>query len=191
MHFVEGSFYHLYNRGNNKQPIFFQNRNYELFFQKLKRYLAGHNNILAWCFMPNHFHVLIYANEPSTKVIKQDPIPVNATSEGIRLLLSSYTKALQKQESFTGNLFQQKTKAKCVDDCPETVLHYIHQNPMKAKLTERMENWNWSSMREYTGAVGEKICNLDLAYSLLNINKESFLKDSYQVIPEMDLKKIF
>ena len=66
--------------------------------------------------MPNHFHFLIRANSFSTRIVKEGTIKINALTEGIRMLLSSYTKAIQKQESLTGNLFQQKTKFKCVDD---------------------------------------------------------------------------
>ena len=50
--------------------------------------------------------------------IKHSPIEINMFTAGIRLLLSSYTKAIQRQESFTGNLFQQKTKSKCVMSIP-------------------------------------------------------------------------
>lgn len=189
MQFSEGSFYHIYNRGNNKQPIFFQERNYDFFIEKFKKYISIHNHVLAWCLMPNHFHILIQANAPSSKIIKQQPVEVNATSEGIRLLLSSYTKAIQKQESFTGNLFQQKTKAKCVDEYASIAFHYIHQNPMKANLVDRMEEWKWSSLPEYLGRAPENICNRELAFKYFDLNKDNFLTDSYSVTP-YDIQKL-
>src|SRR5258706_5535453 len=124
MQFSEGSFYHIYNRGNDKRPIFFKDRNYDFFLQKAQKYIGANADILAWCLMPNHFHFLIQANTRSITIVKDTPVKINALTEGIRILLSSYTKAIQKQESFTGNLFQQKTKFKCVDDYLETAFHY-------------------------------------------------------------------
>ena len=51
--------YHLYNRGNNRQPIFFQKKNYDFFKQKAYKELSYQIDILAYCLMPNHFHFLI------------------------------------------------------------------------------------------------------------------------------------
>ena len=93
-----GTLYHLYNRGNNKQVIFFQERNYDFFKQKALRELGSQVDILAYCLMPNHFHFLI-----STKTTF-DP---KKFSDSLRTLLSSYTRAILKQEGITGSLFQQ------------------------------------------------------------------------------------
>jgi putative transposase len=52
----------MYNRGNDKQTIFFQERNYDFFLQKVEKYIAPDADLVAWCLMPNHFHLLIQAN---------------------------------------------------------------------------------------------------------------------------------
>ena len=54
-----GRFYHLYNRGNNQENIFFEKRNYEYFLSLWNRYLVANIEILAYCLLPNHFHLLI------------------------------------------------------------------------------------------------------------------------------------
>src|SRR6478736_5689547 len=149
MQFVEGSFYHIYNRGNNKQSIFCQKRNYEFFLNKVEQYVVPNANLLAWCLMPNHFHFLVQANTESLKIVKHTPIRINALTESLRIMLSSYTRAIQKQESIVGSLFQQKTKFKCADSYLDSVFHYIHQNPYRARLTKKMEDYQWSSMKEY------------------------------------------
>jgi putative transposase len=196
MQFTEGSFYHIYNRGNNKQKVFFSEANYIFFLQKVRKYIYPNCTILAWTLLPNHFHFLIQANENSTKLVKHNPVPINALTEGIRLLLSSYTKAIQKQESITGNLFQQKTKSKCVDEYTTTVFHYIHQNAFRAKLSYKIEDWKYSSFPEYLKAnsaipVSEPLCNHAIAFNLLDIETSTLLKDSYSVIRDDVLKKIF
>ena len=183
MQFVEGSFYHIYNRGNDKRTIFFQERNYEFFLQKVEKYIVPSADVLAWCLMPNHFHFLVRANAASIKQVKDKPIPINALTEAIRLLLSSYSKAIQKQESLTGNLFQQKTKFKNVDEYLTTAFHYVHQNPFRAKLVPRIEDWRWSSIKEYLNESENHLIQKDIAYESLEINWQNLLKESYLVIP--------
>ena len=142
--------------------------------------------------MPNHFHFLIQANAATCKTVKHSPIEINALTEGIRLLLSSYTKAIQKQESMTGNLFQQKTKTKCVDNYARIAFHYIHQNAFNAGLTNKIEDWKFSSLREYMASdTASGLCFKNLAFDLLDLDQETILKDSYAAIQAERLNKIF
>jgi putative transposase len=141
--------------------------------------------------MPNHFHFLIQANSASVKAVKETPIKINATSEAFRLMLSSYTKAIQKQELLTGNLFQQKTKARCVDEYATVAFHYIHQNALRAKLVRRAENWRWSSLPEYIGSSCEAICNKEIAYRHFGLSPETVLAETYATLPAEFVRKIF
>ena len=106
------------------------------------------------------------------------------------MLLSSYAKAIQKQESITGNLFQQKTKFKCVDSYLSTAFHYIHQNAFRANLVHRLEDWKWSSLQEYLDLTPDKICKKQIAYSYIDLKKEILLQDSYSVIPDEFIQKV-
>jgi putative transposase len=133
INFQPETIYHIYNRGNQQQNIFFNDDNYIYFLEKVRKYISPRCELLCWCLMPNRFHFLVYTSKESTQWIPKTPIPIQNLTEGIRLLLSSYTKGLQKQQGFKGNLFQQKTKAKAVSDnditYAATAFHYIHQNP--------------------------------------------------------------
>lgn len=62
-HFASENIYHIYNRGNDKQLIFFNRDNYLYFLKKLRKYIFPHCEILDYCLMPNHFHLLVYADE--------------------------------------------------------------------------------------------------------------------------------
>lgn len=194
MQFVENHLYHIYNRGNNQQQIFFNRENYLYFLQTVNKFIAPVSDILAWSLMPNHFHLLLHANHQSVVQVRQSPVTINALTEGIRLTLSSYTKALQKQRDFTGNLFQQKTKSKCTDDGTVhyslTTFHYIHQNAYKAKLVSRIEDWEFSSFPDYIGLRNGKLCNKELAFHLLDIQLNRLYEESYAVIPEELMKTI-
>jgi putative transposase len=190
MHFEEGYCYHIYNRGSIKQDIFFSNDNYIFFLRKVNDYLAPVSDILSWCLMPNHFHFLIYSNNESIKITSGIQ-PRQQLTENIRLLLSSYTKAINKQRGFTGSLFQPKTKAKLIDyndDHLEIAFHYVHQNPLAAGLVKSMEDWKFSSFNDYAGLRKGNLCNMSLARELINLDSKSFVNDSYRIIEANKLK---
>jgi len=60
MFFEEGNLYHIFNQGNNREKIFFSRDNYIFFLEKIKKYIIPHADIIAWCLMPNHFHLMVY-----------------------------------------------------------------------------------------------------------------------------------
>ncbi len=63
MNFSIGGLYHIYNQGNNRQPIFFTRENYEFFIRKVRTHLLPYVDVLAWCLMPNHFHFMVEVKE--------------------------------------------------------------------------------------------------------------------------------
>lgn len=148
-----------------------------------------------WCLMPNHFHFLVAANELSVEIISDNSFPRQRFSQEVKQLLSSYTKAVNKQMGFTGSIFQQKTKAICVNadhgySYADTAFHYIHQNPMKAGLVKRMEDYAYSSFQDYIGRRNGKLCNRSLAIKFLDIDERFFYKESYAIIPGEAIKNI-
>ena len=154
--------------------------------------------------MPNHFHFLIKATGISEMPVPKAVIPTQLLTEGVRLLLSSYTKGLNKELNLSGNLFQQKTKAKCTSQVSDTfkvsdtwdeystvAFHYAHQNPWKAGLVKRIEDWEFSSFRDYCGLRNGTLCDKEIAYRELNIDKEKLYCDSYNTIEDAKIKLIF
>jgi putative transposase len=194
MHFAPNSIYHVYNRGNNKQKIFFEQRNYDYFLNKVRDELSNMCDVLAYCLMPNHFHLLIYIPE---KTIGLELIPNQNQQLLVRkigTIQSSYSQAINKQENRTGSLFQQKTKAKLLDtnSCTLTCFHYIHQNPWKAKLVNRMEDWPHLSFKDYL-TENSTICKISTARELIEIpiGKEDFYNESYRIVEPGLIKSIF
>ena len=55
--------YHIYNQGNNKQPIFCKEEHYLLFLRKMRHHILPNVDFLAYCLMPNHFHWLVYVKK--------------------------------------------------------------------------------------------------------------------------------
>jgi len=195
MEFFTDELYHIYNRGNNKQKIFFKPANYVFFLKKVRNFLMPQCDILAYCLMPNHFHLLINADNRTigTRLIANQQ--KNVLSEAVRILLSSYTLAINKQNETTGSLFQQNTKAKCLakgsNNYGYICMNYIHQNPMKAGLVKRMEDWEYSSFNDYCGNRSETMCNKELASQLLDLNFDTFYDDSYRLISDLDVENLF
>jgi REP element-mobilizing transposase RayT len=168
--------------------------NYIYFLGKVRRYVLPYCEILAYCLMPNHFHFLISSDERTVATKKIAGLEKNVLSEGIRHLLSSYTQAINKQNNYTGSLFQQNTKAKPIikgsRNYDRISFHYIHQNPYKAKLAEKMEDWEYSSFRDYCGLRNGTLCNKELAVKLLGLNMKTFYEDSYREIGFDDINNI-
>lgn len=197
MDFKPGNIYHVYNRGNDKQNIFIEERNYIYFLQKVRKYLTPNSDLLAYVLMPNHFHFLLQPRLQPELISNNSRISNNAMSEGIRLLLSSYTKGINKQENRTGNLIQQNTKAKCVFDGHDlnhlqyatTCFYYIHQNPVRAGLVDAIENWHYSSYRDYVGLRNGTLCNQDLTRRILDIPTNQLLPN--KILNDESLKNIW
>jgi putative transposase len=137
MQFDTGHLYHIYNQGNNRQAIFFKRGNYLFFIEKIRTFVCPFVDILAWCLMPNHFHLMVYVNHTSLPVgqganLSRTSLPVNqgatlsrtlispsdetmiSFNKSIGIMLASYTRAINIQENRTGSLFRKATKAECL-----------------------------------------------------------------------------
>lgn len=173
-----GSIYHVYNRGNSRERIFFSPEDYRLFLKNMRLYLKPQTDILAWCLMPTHFHFLVHANETSVQVTEETGFKRQQFSQAMRQLLSSYTHTKSEQEGRAVGLFLQRTKAVCVSDDREhasIAFRYIHQSPVRTRLVEKLEDWPFSSFADYAGIRDGKLCNRPLAIRLLDLREESVL----------------
>ena len=195
MHFTPNNIYHIYNQGNNRQTIFFNRQDYLIFMNLYKKLIHPNTDTIAWCLMPNHFHFMIKTDDRCSTILKQGGIFIDPVTNGFRKLLSSYARIFNNQNQQTGSIFRQKTKSKCLNDIiikPGSeyqiqdyfinCFHYIHQNPLVAKLATRMENWEFSSFRYYAGLRDVSLSNKGLAILHCEYNPESFIVKSYALI---------
>jgi putative transposase len=157
MHFIEGLPYHIYNRGTNKQLIFFSESNYSYFLEKVRKAWAPFCTMEKHCLMPNHFHFICIPNHFGCEHILQmgAPCSLQRFSRAIGHALSRYTCAINRERNRTGVLFQKKTRCKLLlqehekgrssRDYYATCGDYIEQNPVTAGLVLKAEDWRWSS----------------------------------------------
>lgn len=160
--YIENGCYHVYNRGVEKRRIFEEAEDYKKFLEYLKIYLSPIEDlrkenpllktnlingnlseeieVLAYCLMPNHFHILI---KQKTK---------NAITKLMRQLTTAYSMYFNKKYERVGPLFQGIFKA-CLVDKNEVLLHlskYIHQNPQERGIS--LGDFPWSSYPAYLGS---------------------------------------
>lgn len=157
--FVPGFYYHIYNRGNNRQKIFFQPDNYRYFLHNMKKYLTPVASITAYCLMPTHYHILarVQTSELSMKSAGNDAEQVKnsevSISHAMMRLSVSYTKAINKRFSRVGSLFQGQFHAKPIKSDAHllNLCAYIHANPVKDGLVALPEDWIYSNYLEWLG----------------------------------------
>ncbi|HHY64551.1 MAG TPA: transposase [Clostridiaceae bacterium] len=137
----ETGIYHIMIRGANKQEIFHDNEDRSVFLDMLKEVKSISDiKVYGWCLMNNHVHLLL-----------------KDSSEGISLTMKRlgvrYVWYYNQKYKTTGHLFQDRFKSECIetDKYLLTVIRYIHQNPIKAQLVKKPEQWQWSSCLGYYG----------------------------------------
>ncbi|MFZ4402054.1 MAG: transposase [Bacteroidales bacterium] len=185
MNFKENYTYHVYNRSNEK--VFYSRDNYLFFVRKIRKHIMPYADILAYCLMPNHFHLLINAKkEAEAFVNSKNMIYTQALSKSIGTMLSSYTQAINKQQIRKGSLFAHQTEAKQLNfqkgEYSQNCFFYIHQNPIVAELVKKIEDWEFSSFIDYIGKRNGTLINKDLAYEIVNFDKDDFYEQSYTVL---------
>lgn len=151
-----GNFYHIYNRGNNSQDIFFENENYHHFLRLYDKYIYPIAETYAWCLMKNHFHLLVYIKEPYEIDEKQlhystikKPTKIDHSLQ-FSHFFNAYTQAINKRYTRTGSLFEKPFKRKLVSDQKyfNKLIFYIHNNPVHHGFIEHVNDYPWSSYDE-------------------------------------------
>jgi REP element-mobilizing transposase RayT len=213
MHFEPDALYHIYNRSN--ETVFYSRENYLFFLKKVKSKVAPFCKILSWVLMPNHFHLLVVATVDGCKTVEENHRPsLQMLSKNIGIVLSSFTQAINKQENRRGKLFSNNTEAKCLNDiefdnvlrnalsgsrplsaynCDYATIcfNYIHQNPVIAGLVHKMEDWEFSSFRDFAGLRNGVLIDKDLAFEYVRFDKEDFYSQSQIILDDTILKKLF
>jgi hypothetical protein len=149
----QGHFYHIYNRGNNRETLFRTPENYRFFLQRYSQHIEPVAATYAYCLLPNHFHFLNYIRteeeqhqwhrENERRGLWQPLDPRHPYKN----LFISYAMAYNRQQKRTGSLFQRPYKRKHIDSEKHfmTLVTYIHRNPQTHGLVDDFREWPWSS----------------------------------------------
>lgn len=134
-----GAYYHIINRGLERRDIFESPKDYEYFLSLLDQMYLKYNLIVhSYCLMPNHYH--LYAETPNAQL-----------AQIMRQLDGIYTQTFNKRHNRIGPLMQGRYKAVLVDkeNYSLELSRYIHLNPVRAKMVDKPENYQWSSYANF------------------------------------------
>lgn len=186
--FITNQYYHIYNRGVDKRKVFLRYGHFLRFIRTISQILQTGSaspsstqiqslalkskvSILAYCLMPNHYHLLL----------KQ--LCDNGISEFMHQLNTSYTKYFNLNNNRSGRLFEYTFKGKIIES-DEMLLHvsrYIHLNPLISHIVTDLELYPWSSYLEYVGLRKNTFCDLDdILDHFKNSSYKQFILDQYE-----------
>ena len=136
--------YHITTRGNHKQWIFKDGRDYKAYLDRLRKYKKKYQFLLyAYCLMPNHIHLLGEIKKTSH------------LSKFMSSLQRSYTAYFNEKYATVGHLCQGRFKSRVIakDNYLVDCISYIETNPVKADMVTGIQEYKWSSYPER--ALGE------------------------------------
>jgi len=131
--------YHIITRGNQRQEVFLDQKDYTRYLTKLKYYKGRYSFLLyGFCLMPNHVHIIGQSKENGN------------LAKFMQGLNRSYTAHFNKRYKKTGHLWQGRFKSKVIakDGYLVDCIQYIEHNPMRANLAKTAAEYPWSSYRE-------------------------------------------
>lgn len=202
-HFEEDGIYHVFNRGVEKRNIFLDNQGYNIFLYYLfvyivplnevllrypdlpirlyKKNLSSEVDVLAYCLMPNHFHLLLQQKS------------IDGVSKLLKRLTNAYTLYFNNKYQRVGGLVQGRFKAVQMET-DEQLLHvsrYIHLNPLAAEMTENLESYRWSSFPDYINNRNGKVCNKKVITSFFSSpgTYETFIMDQSDYAQKLEKLK--
>lgn len=168
--FTKGGIYHIYNKGVESQKIFLDEKDYQIFLYYLyiylhplkkvlqdyyrlplrlqKKNISSEVDILAYCLMPNHFHLLLRQQSS------------NGISKLMKQLMSAYVEYFNTRHHHQGSPMQGRYKSVHVEN-DQQLLHlsrYIHLNPLVAHITQDLSTYKWSSYLQYIDQEKKTFC---------------------------------
>jgi len=195
--YVDEAYYHLYNRGVAKQDIFQDEQDYKTFLSYLKIYLSKKDEsqkiaptrqlknffeeftLLAYCLMPNHFHMLVWQKNQRTM------------ANFMRSIATKYSRYFNKKYHRVGPIFQSRYKAVLITEENQFVYlsKYIHRNPLPTRTD--LVGYKYSSYLNYLGLINQTwIDKSEILSYFSKLNPKESYKEFVEEIDERDLLMI-
>ena len=156
--FYENAILNITSRGNNKRIIFRKEKDYRYFKKLLFKYKNIYKvKIYHYCLMRNHVHLLVKIH---------DKISISKAMHGLQLAYFNY---YRRRYGYAGRFWQGRFYSKTVknDKYLLTAGLYIENNPVRARLAERAQDYKWSSYNVYAYGQKNELINFDPYYIIL------------------------
>lgn len=153
------NYYHIMVRGNNREHIFNNPHEKRYYLEVLKEQIEDDLiQIAAYCIMDNHVHI----------VVEADILNLTKAMKSINI---KFAMKINKQKNRIGHVFQDRYKSEVIynDAHLHQVIRYVHNNPIKAKITKSLNQYKWSSYNEYINK-----CDI------INLEQKSFVLDYFK-----------
>ena len=178
---VGGEIYHIINRANARLPIFFKEEDYKLFESILEEAQGKYDmRILAYCLMPNHFHLILYPRNDKD------------LQKFMQWVTLTHTQRWHIQNSTigSGHLYQGRYKSFLIekDRYLNAVIRYVERNPLRAKLVKKTENWGFSSLARRISNNPDKLNLLSSWPIPMPNNYLAFVNTALDSIEEKNIK---
>ncbi len=180
-----GAVYHVMNRGLNQNLIFQDRKDYEIYLSTLEEACRLFDVVVySYCLMPNHYHLLVRT-------------PSGNLSRFMRHLNGVYTQRFNREHGRDGPLYRGRFKSVLVqeDSYLIEVVRYIHNNPVKAKIVDRLSQFKWSSHKCYLGNM-KALEILDSTFVLNYFSRSrrkavGFYKSFMAEVPGVEVEKFY
>jgi putative transposase len=139
-----GKYYHVYNRGNNREKLFYCKEDYDIFMNKYHYYLGAFIDTYAYCLLPNHFHFLVRIHND------QNELALNVSNQ-FRKLFISYAKRVNTQKCRSGCLLTRNYRRVEIndEDYLRNLVLYIHNNPVKHGIVSNLIHYPYSTFNDF------------------------------------------
>lgn len=180
----ETGIYHVMTRGNGRNNIFIDKEDKEKYLRILHEKKEESNYILyAYCIMTNHSHLVIRElNKPLPDIMKRINI--------------SYALYFNKKYDRVGHVFQDRYLSEPIEDDSYllTAVRYVHNNPIKANITNSLHEYPWSSYRDYIRGTDNNLVDTEFILSFfsddinkrIKLFKEFSIKDNNDKLIDID-----
>jgi putative transposase len=175
-----GGVYHTIQRGNNREYIFQGNENKEYLLGLIKEYKTKMNfELLGYVFMDNHYHL----------IVKTLSAPLQEIMHRINNKFSKYYNFINGR---TGHVFESRYKGILVknDGYILSLLRYVHQNPVRAKLCKKVSDYKWSSDSCYRQNKHSGIVDIDLLLSIFSQDRAAAVKEYIKFMDAGEMEEV-
>ena len=147
-----GNYYHLVNRGCNRELIFRDDSDYLELIKRMKK--SDHKSyvkLIAWCLMPNHYHLLV------------QQISEKSASRWLGFVFNGYSHYFNLKYERTGTIFESRVRTRLITDNIYLfrVIQYIHLNPVIAGMVSDPLDWDFSNYADWIGSTKSELTDYE------------------------------
>ena len=176
----QSGLYHIIFRGIGRQNIFEEDADYQKLKTIIKKVKSEMNfELYAYCLMTNHVHLFLKENS------------LGDISKIMTKILSHYATWFNIKYLRSGSLFSNRYKSEPIEDERYyfSLIKYIHQNPIKAFMTDKIDNYPYSSYQEYIMNTSDLV-NIDFSFDMFSNNRKDAIQQ-FIILHKSDLNENF